>query len=193
MRSKRKRDELCLCASVVKCALKRSCVYFVWQFLYRCRFRCCHSLTMKRSSFSSSADSGVYGGGSRSASIASVQGTYTISNPPGAGSFFNRPQHQQQLDPNGNVFTNYGFSEEVFEILKRLLSIKHFLWVYKEANTAEENLCYWSKRVLMIDQYGMWYCHAVEKCQKNNVFFIKKTILVLIYYFKVKTIEDWIE
>jgi hypothetical protein len=81
---------------------------------------------MKRSSFSSSADSGVYGGTSRSASSASLQGTYTISNPPGAGSFFNRPQHQQQLDPNGNVFTNYGFSDEVLKHLKKTFVDKKF-------------------------------------------------------------------
>ena len=108
------------------------------------------AVTMKRSSFSSSADSGVYGGGSRSASSASLQGTYTISNPPGASSFFNRPQHQQQqqqqhLDPNGNVFTNYGFSEEV---LKRLLFDRNSFFlnlviVLKSFfNIGDENVCF---------------------------------------------------
>ena len=69
---------------------------------------------MKRSTFSSNVQPGVYGG-SRSSSSASLQGSYTLSAPPGSGSFFNRPQQhqQQQVDPNGNVYTNYGFSDEV--------------------------------------------------------------------------------
>ena len=67
---------------------------------------------MNRSSFSSSADSGVYGG-SRSTSSSSLHGTYTISNPPGAAAFFNRPR-QHQLDPNGNsIYNNHGFQDEV--------------------------------------------------------------------------------
>jgi hypothetical protein len=71
------------------------------------------------------------------------------------------------------VFTNYGFSDEVLKHLKKTFVDKKFfceIWVSKDANTTEENLCYWSKRVVVIDQFGMCIVMLWRSVKKKCVF-----------------------
>lgn len=89
-----------------------------------------------------------------------IQGTYTISNPPGVNAFFTRPRHQQQqIDPNGNsVFTNYGFHhEEVRQVLVIFETMKRGFW------------CFWCQK-------NMWLKFWVMK--NKNMFLWNGTLSV---------------
>ena len=84
-----------------------------------------------------------------------IQGTYTISNPPGVNAFFTRPRHQQQqIDPNGNsVFTNYGFHhEEVRQVLVILKRWNVVFDVFDVKKTCDSNFEWWRTKICF---YGM--------------------------------------